>query len=70
MAVGEGEMSEDKDSDPMGDRDPLVLEALNDLFSALNPDTPRAEQVKAIDNLIQARIVLALEALTRAAMKS
>lgn len=53
--------------DPMGDSDPLVVQALSRLFSALNQDTPRGEIVKAIDELIQSRIVLALETLTTAA---
>ncbi len=53
-------------NDPFGDNDPMVRQALEELWQAVGPDTPR-EKVSAIDGLIQARIVLALEALTESA---
>ena len=53
--------------DPMGDNDPLVIQALQELWEAIGPDDTN-RKVQAIDGLIQARLTCMLESLADAAM--
>jgi hypothetical protein len=60
-------MSDKAKADPFGDKDPLILEALRELRYALEGEVGGGNFiVSAIDDLIQARIVIALETLINA----
>jgi len=54
--------------DPLGDNDPLVMQALEELLKSTPPSAWTSRHVYAIDSLIQARITVALESLTDAAL--